>query len=81
MGGNGNHRAVLANNPIFDVGKDVKGSVPTNKQYITNSNLHGPVAQLGRAPDLHSGGRGFEFHPGRQEVVGNKTLNPQSFKV
>ena len=27
--------------------------------------VHGPLAQLVRAPPCHGGGRGFESHPGR----------------
>ena len=27
---------------------------------FNKNNLYGPVAQFGRAPDLHSGGRGFD---------------------
>ena len=27
---------------------------------LWKNNLYGPVAQFGRAPDLHSGGRGFD---------------------
>ena len=36
----------------------------------------GPVAQLGRAPDSHSGGRGFEPHlcPQIQELAARNRL-------